>query len=107
MDFSKYYLYTKENGKTVDINYKAFDLAEEAFEQFKEHYYTHYGTIEEDENLIAIHTGGWSGNEKLIRKLKKTAFWIRWHKITAAGGHYYFDKDFHAGKKWKIIVSED
>ena len=38
---------------------------------------------------IELHTGGWSGNEDLIRALQKSYFWSFW-RISKVGGHYYF-----------------
>ena len=101
--FDKYLVYERENGKIVDVNPKALELADEAFLLFKSMYDTNYGSIEEDENLISIHTGGWSDNEELIREFKETGWWFKNHEITARGGHYYFNTDFCADKEWKII----
>lgn len=100
--FKKYLTCEIKDGKQV-INPDAFKLANEAFELFKTLYNTHYGEIEEVDNLIAIHTGGWSENEELIREFKETGWWIRFHKITTAGGHYYFDTDFYSEKKWEVV----
>jgi len=61
--------------------------------------------VDENENVIAIHTGGWSENEELIEEFKETAWWFKFHVITARGGHYYFNTDSHADKEWKIVVS--
>ena len=80
--FEKYLTYIKENGKIVDVNVKAFELKDEALQLFKELYDTHYGSIEEDENLISIHTGGWSDNEQLIREFRETAWWFINHDIS-------------------------
>ena len=101
--FGKYKLYTKENGKIIKVNDHVLDLADEAFELFKDLYNYDYGSINEDENLISIHTGGLSENEELISELKETGWWIKNHEITAAGGHYYFNTDFMDGyKSWDI-----
>ena len=100
--FERYTLYNYEDGKIVGVNPNAIEFAEETFELFKELYDTSYGSINEDENLISIHTGGWSENEHLISQFKETGWWFKYLKITAAGGHYYFDTEFHADKKWKI-----
>ena len=83
---------------------KRFNSFEEAFELFCELYETGYGSIDIQDNLIAIHTGGWSENEQLISILKQTSFWVKFHKITTTGGHYYFDKDLWNTKlkHWKI-----
>lgn len=41
---------------------------------------------------IELHTGGWSGNEDIIRALQNNFhFWsFHWRKHTT-GGHYYFE----------------
>lgn len=101
--FEKYIMYIRENGKIVNVNPKAIELADEAFLLFKNLYDTHYGSINEDENLISIHTGGWSENESLIYEFEQTGWWFKYHKITAKGGHYYFNTDFYADKEWKIV----
>lgn len=101
--FEKYYQYKLDNGKIGGFNPEAFDLAEESFELFKSLYDTQYGSIEEDENLVSIHTGGWSDNEELIEELRRTSWWFKFHQITICGGHYYFDTDFHGKKEWQII----
>lgn len=101
-EFEKYYTYTYKYGKIIGVNKKAHELKDEAFELFKSMYNDHYGSIYEDDNLISIHTGGWSDNEILIEELKKTAWWFVNHKITQSGGHYYFDTDFRSHKKWKV-----
>ncbi|MAX51434.1 MAG: hypothetical protein CMH22_05600 [Methylophaga sp.] len=91
---------SKEDGQ------RKIDLWEEAFEVFCSLYQTGYGNIEIDNNLIEIHTGGWSENEELVYLLKKTAWWYKVNVIERGGGHYYldlkrsWDKDF---KHWKII----
>ena len=103
--FKKYELYVRENGKIVDASYTAMELADEAFLLFKSLYDTNYGTIDEIDNLVAIHTGGWSENEELIEEFKETAWWFKFHVITARGGHYYFNTDSHADKEWRIVVS--
>ena len=102
--FEKYLMYVKKNGKIVSVNRDAFELANEAFELFKSMYNTQYGSIEEDDNLISIHTGGWSNNEELIREFQDTAWWVKYHRITASGGHYYFNTDIYAGKDWAVIT---
>ena len=101
--FEKYKLYLGENESIININEDALDLANEAFELFKSLFNYDYGSIDEDENLISIHTGGFSENEELISELKETGWWIKNHEITAAGGHYYFNTDFMDGyKSWDI-----
>jgi len=96
--FEKYYIIKDEK-----FNTEAFDLADEAFRLFKELYDTYYGSIYEDENLISIHTGGWSDNEELIEEFKLTSWWFRFHEISRKGGHYYFDTNYDAEKKWCVV----
>lgn len=36
------------------------------------------------------HTGGWSGNEDIIRALQDSPFWYLYLTRYDAGGHYYF-----------------
>lgn len=103
--FERYLMYKKEDGKIVDINPKSFELADEAFELFKELYDTHYGSIIEDDNLIEIHTGGWSENEDLISEFKETSWWFLYKDIEAVGGHYYFNTNKFNGKEWRITKS--
>lgn len=74
---------------------KLFENYMDAFHIFCSEYNTHYGNIEIDDNLIEIHTGGWSYNEGLIEVLERTVFWMRIHKIVVDGGHYYIDLDRH------------
>ena len=40
---------------------------------------------------LELHTGGWSGNEDIIKALQSTLYWLMyWHK-SERGGHYYFE----------------
>lgn len=100
--FKKYELYILQDGKIVSVNKKAFDLADESYLLFKSLYDTVYGSIDEDENLISIHTGGWSENEYLISEFKKTSWWFKHHQITIRGGHYYFNTDTDSDREWRI-----
>ncbi len=100
-EFEKYYFI-----KDKELNISSYDLADEAFVLFKELYNTHYGSICEEENLISIHTGGWSENEVLIEELKQTLFWGKYHRISETGGHYYFDIDRDSYKKWIITITK-
>lgn len=102
--FEKYLMYRRENGKIVDVSLNALELEDESFLLFKELFDTTYGSIVEDGNLISIHTGGWSDNEELIHEFMDTMWWHKYHKITAVGGHYYFNTDLSADKKWVIIA---
>ena len=94
------------NGHITSVNIDAQNTTEESFELFKSLYDKNYGTINQDGNLIDIHTGGWSDNEELIYDFKKTWWWNNNHKITINGGHYYFNTDFYSDKDWKIVKSE-
>jgi hypothetical protein len=85
-----------ENGAFGD---NAF--SDEAFELLKDLYNTHYGSIDEDENLISIHTGGWSDNEELIAEFRQTGWWLMHLEIEARGGHYFFETE--GEKSWKVV----
>jgi hypothetical protein len=54
-----------------------------------------WGFIRDGEKL-ELHTGGWSGNEDIIRSLRKNFFWCFFWESSRRGGHYYFEeiKDF-------------
>lgn len=43
-----------------------------------------------NEDRLELHTGGWSGNENIIRSLEKTFFWTFFWESSRRGGHYYF-----------------
>lgn len=80
----------------------------EAFLLFMDLYNHHCGSVVIDENLIEIHTGGWSDNEEIISYFRKTRWWEQNIVFTRHGGHYYFDTSaMSEGKKeWVIIKSE-
>lgn len=44
-----------------------------------------------EDNLLELHTGGWSGNEDIIRALETTALFTFKLRATQTGGHYYFN----------------
>ena len=101
--FKKYEIWEMDGGRITNVNSKSLDTANEAFELFKSLYDTFYGTIREDDNLISIHTGGWSENEYLINLFNKTSWWWKYHEITAKGGHYFFNTDTSVDKEWNVI----
>ena len=39
---------------------------------------------------LELHTGGWSGNEDVIRVLRENMFWNLYWQKSIRGGHYYF-----------------
>ena len=80
---------------------RAFELANEAFEFFKANFVHHYGSIEEEDGRVQIHTGGWSENEYLVEKLKKTAWWMMYFTAMRTGGHYYFDTTGQS--RWQVV----
>ena len=86
----------------MENRFKKHSTPDESWKLFKTLYCEIYGSIEEDGNLIAIHTGGWSDNEELIREFENTYWWQKNFDIQATGGHYYFNTDKKAEKKWII-----
>lgn len=43
------------------------------------------------DNLLELHTGGWSGNEDIIFSLERnTMFYCLYWQKSERGGHYYF-----------------
>jgi hypothetical protein len=55
--------------------------------------YADIGYFKYDKNTreLALHTGGWSGNEEIITSLEKNIFfWSLYWMKTERGGHYYF-----------------
>jgi hypothetical protein len=48
---------------------------------------------------LALHTGGWSGNEDIIGKLQETFFWLMYWVESHRGGHYYFEIPWDSWKK--------
>lgn len=48
---------------------------------------------------LELHTGGWSGNELIIRSLKENLFfWPMYYTQHRAGGHYYFKMNLKTRK---------
>lgn len=102
-NINKYALYQTDSNGKLSVNGEAFELADKAFELFKELFDTDYGSINEDQNLVSIHTGGWSDNEALIAQLKDTAWWIINYSGSKAGGHYYFNTDKQSEMDWDMV----
>lgn len=48
---------------------------------------------------LELHTGGWSGNEDIIRALMHTSLWVLYWEKTIRGGHYYFKGIKNPGPK--------
>lgn len=49
---------------------------------------------------LELHTGGWPGNEDIIRALMKNfVFWGQYWEASVRGGHYYFEIPVHHLKK--------
>jgi hypothetical protein len=104
--FEEYLMFVKDNGKIVEVNMEAQNNIDEAFELFKSLFDNIFGSIVENDNLISIHSGGWSDNEDLINEFKETAWWWRYHNITATGGHYYFNTDHSSDKEWIVSANK-
>jgi hypothetical protein len=50
-----------------------------------------YGRLWEEDGLLKVATGGWSGNEDVISALKQNyMFWARFWESTHRGGLYCF-----------------
>jgi len=82
----------EEIKELVDLANK-FDGVQATIDCLEEIYNTTYGTlnIEKDENddtVIQLSTGGWSGNEQIVGELQKTFFWARFWEAHYRGGHY-------------------
>lgn len=104
--FVKYLLWiTDVNGKIIDSNDDCSNTLDECWDLFKSLYCEEYGSIDEDQNLISIHTGGWSDNEELISEFKDTYWWQRNFEIHATGGHYFFNTNTDLELEWKISKS--
>lgn len=89
-------------------NFDETQPIESAWELFKEYYNTGYGSIVEEDNLIQIHTGGWSDNEYLISELKKTWWWMgKTGKIECSGGHFYIDTDWLNDEKKHWVINKE
>jgi hypothetical protein len=43
------------------------------------------------DNILELHTGGWSGNEEIVQVLEETFFWYFYWQKSERGGHYYFE----------------
>jgi len=40
---------------------------------------------------LSLHTGGWSGNERIIEAIEANiVFWVLYWQSSHCGGHYYF-----------------
>ena len=102
--FEPYVLdYSKDKKDLISVMNKG----NEALELLKEVYNNHYGSIEEDENLISIHTGGWSENEEIISEFKRTAWWFINYYGETIGGHYFFNTKKFNGKQWRFIKQDN
>lgn len=52
-----------------------------------------YGVLRKRKVLkFELHTGGWSGNEEIVKALmKNSVFWSQYWEKIIRGGHYYFE----------------
>lgn len=44
-----------------------------------------------NKKTLYLSTGGWSGNESVIKAMKQNFFWFIAHSKWQRGGHYWFD----------------
>ena len=56
---------------------------------------------------LEMSTGGWSGNEDIIRAMKDNVFWVTFWQSTARGGHYVFDLSPFVKVHGKLELTED
>lgn len=101
--FEEYSLYNL-NILAVD---EMFKIVPKAFDLFQELFDPTFGSIQINDNLISIHTGGWSKNEVLIQEFKTTTWWHLYYRGQMSGGHYFFDTNFDAKKEWKMVALGD
>ena len=96
--------FRRSMAKMVEMS-RGWNSNKPTVEYFKELYDLTYGSIDEDDNLICISTGGWSENEVVMRYFEKTWFFQSYCHIRAAGGHYFLDTDYlNPDKKhWEIV----
>ena len=53
--------------------------------------YADIGYFEHNDNVYTLHTGGWSGNEDIIKALRENViFWGLCWEWSKKGGHYQF-----------------
>ena len=85
---------------------KNFDLASNDVMELVEYVrniwnWSDWGFKTTGKNIIKLelHTGGWSGNELIIRALKENMlFWPLYWRVHKKGGHYYFKIKKRKGK---------
>jgi hypothetical protein len=55
--------------------------------------YKDRAVYEEDGDRWSLYlsTGGWSGNESVIREIEGTLFWVMYWQKSERGGHYWFE----------------
>lgn len=90
-------------GSDIDFEF----MAKDCLEYLQEIWEQSCGTIKVDENLVSIHTGGWSDNELVIRYLRLTMWWSKYYECQSIGGHYYFnlDKSNDKAPYWHIAAT--
>jgi len=57
-------------------------------------------------DFLSLHTAGWSGNEEVIRAIKKNLFVYRL-QIERIGGHYLFELEYLKGDKEGNVSFKD
>ena len=63
--------------------------------------YADMGGFKKEDNILELHTFGWSGNEDIISALKSNfGFWSCFWWKSERGGHYWFEiKEIKKGGK--------
>lgn len=77
---------------------KKFDSIEKDIFEFIKPYwkYANQGYWTQEVDSYHLSTGGWSGNEEIIRALQDNfIFWSIWWQSSTRGGHFVFKKIYN------------
>jgi len=83
--------YPTEDALGMIENYDVFSHKQE-FIDYLESIWTYKHLFNYDGRKLKVSTGGWSGNEDIIEKMRgHTMFWMFAWEESRRGGHYIFD----------------
>ena len=94
---------TEEELETIE-NWNATTVQEyeKLFEYIQSIWHWSDYAIKHDISHYELHTGGWSGNEDIIRAMKQNyILWACSCELERRGGHYYFNLLLRGGAKDK------